>query len=483
MAKQINNNGYNNVVANQLAGYEAKVKVHEGKNHLVVPVTMIVEGVLNGSHGPLLHLAEDFGKIPESWNDIPVVINHPEVNGVAVSAKSPDQIEKSIGRIYNTRLVGNRLRAEVWVEETKANAISPDTLVNINAGVEMEVSVGVFTDDEDIAGEYNGIKYNAIARNHKPDHLALLPCGVGACSLKDGCGIRANSFNKKGGLDVNEDMIKVLKSLNNEGYAISPIVINEEGLREKLDGLRLMVNGLDTEQQHHYLEEAYDNYVIYEAYNKDGERLMKQSYSVNAETGDYSFVGEPVEVEKQVSYVNKPKTNELVRTKFKTNLKKETMAENKCPKCLQKVNEIIANAALGFTEEDRTMLEGLSLKVLENIGVNTNVEEKVKEPKVEEKPVQVNAATIQTLSAEDKAALEFGKTMLAQRKADMIAGIQKNTEAGTWDDKELNAMSEPMLSKLYKSTVKEEPKIDYSLNGNNRSISTNEEIPPLMPIV
>ena len=55
-----------NIVVNKLSGYEAKQKTHNGTKHLVVPVTMIVEGILNGSHGPLLHLAEDFGHIPES---------------------------------------------------------------------------------------------------------------------------------------------------------------------------------------------------------------------------------------------------------------------------------------------------------------------------------------------------------------------------------------------------------------------------------
>ena len=42
--------------------YEVKYTVHQEKAHIVVPVVMIVEGVLPGSQGPLLHKAEEFGK-------------------------------------------------------------------------------------------------------------------------------------------------------------------------------------------------------------------------------------------------------------------------------------------------------------------------------------------------------------------------------------------------------------------------------------
>ena len=63
----------------------------------------------------------------------------------------------------------------------------------LEKGLLMEVSTGLFSDDESIQGQWNDKKYIGIVRNHKPDHLALLPGGVGACSANDGCGIRINS--------------------------------------------------------------------------------------------------------------------------------------------------------------------------------------------------------------------------------------------------------------------------------------------------
>ena len=192
-------NTYLEIQGNQkLASYTVTEAVHQEKKHLIVPVVMIVEGVLNGSHGPLLHLAQDFGKIPESWNGIPVVINHPEEEGHSISANSPEVIERqSVGVIYNARMDSNRLLAECWLGSEKLGKVSSDTLIAVNEGKTIEVSVGVYTEDESIAGEWNGIKYNAIARNHRPDHLALLPGGIGACSVENGCGIRVNQNKNK----------------------------------------------------------------------------------------------------------------------------------------------------------------------------------------------------------------------------------------------------------------------------------------------
>jgi hypothetical protein len=47
----------------------------------------------------------------------------------------------------------------------------------------------------------------------------------------------------------------------------------------------------------------------------------------------------------------------------------------------------------------------------------------------------------------------------------MIQGIQANTEKGTWDDATLNAMSEDLLEKVFKSVKKEEAPANYSLNA------------------
>jgi len=182
------------VLTQQSAKYMTKQRIYQGREHLIVPVVMMVEGVHHGSHGPLLHEITELGKIPQSWNGRPVVINHPEVDGVNVSANDPLIAENQVvGTVYNTRVEGNKLMAEAWLDSLKLQEISLEAFNHIKNGEPLEVSLGMFTEDDFTEGEWNGEHYDAIARNHRPDHLALLPGSVGACSMADGCGIRANS--------------------------------------------------------------------------------------------------------------------------------------------------------------------------------------------------------------------------------------------------------------------------------------------------
>jgi hypothetical protein len=177
--------------------YTVRREQLNGVDHIVVPVIMMVEGVHSGSHGPILHLAEDLGRYPESWDGMPVTIGHPLVGGQFVSANSPAVLQDwMVGRIFNTQITDSALRAEAWLDEVTLERISESTLERINNGEIIEVSIGIFSDEETVAGVWNNERYTAIARNHRPNHLALLPDEVGACSIVDGCGIRVNKQEK-----------------------------------------------------------------------------------------------------------------------------------------------------------------------------------------------------------------------------------------------------------------------------------------------
>ncbi|MHC4123663.1 MAG: hypothetical protein ACYSSI_08840 [Planctomycetota bacterium] len=184
--------------------YEIRRETHQGRTHIIVPVIMLKDGVHNGSRGPLLHLSEEYGRVLDAWNGIPVTLSHPKnANGELVPANSPEMIDNdSVGRVYHTSLNGG-LRAELWIDEQTCAEKSPETLQYINERRPIDVSVGVFSDEEETPGQWNGEAYNAIARNHRPDHLALLPGETGACSWGDGCGIRANQAG--GGEKVKND--------------------------------------------------------------------------------------------------------------------------------------------------------------------------------------------------------------------------------------------------------------------------------------
>ena len=185
--------------------------VFEGVEHLVAPVVMIVEGVLNEALVP----ASEFGRYPEAWDGRPVPVLHPEMNGQPISANRPDVIEKNtIGQIFNTRVVDGKLKTDAWLNTEKARRLGYGQLIEqIESGEIVEVSTGYFADDDMQSGQFNGRDYRVIHRNIRPDHLALLPGEIGACSVEDGCGTRVNSKRESFAMKVNEAWAVLTKHL------------------------------------------------------------------------------------------------------------------------------------------------------------------------------------------------------------------------------------------------------------------------------
>lgn len=171
---------------------EAAVRrtVFQGRDHLVVPVVMIVEGVLNDA----LLLTEEFGIFPQSWDGCPVPVQHPSVDGIPVSANRPDVFEfANVGHIFNTHVQEKSLCAEIWLDIHKAEVLGHGDMVTaLSQGAVLEVSTGYYAFDELANGLYGDVPYSVIHRQIRPDHLALLPGNVGACSVEDGCGTRTN---------------------------------------------------------------------------------------------------------------------------------------------------------------------------------------------------------------------------------------------------------------------------------------------------
>lgn len=192
-----------------------------GQEYVIVPCSMLVEGVLHSSNAsdPALALASEFGAIPQGWDGRPVVYNHPSVDGQAVSANRPDGWNNEvIGYIFNTRLDGKKLLSDLWLDTSRAPATVLDGL---KAGDEFEVSTGLFALPEEVSGFFNNERYSQIWRNVVPDHLAVLePGSIGACSIADGCGTpRMNS-----GLTTNARIY--MSAAQTQGSDISHLAAN-----------------------------------------------------------------------------------------------------------------------------------------------------------------------------------------------------------------------------------------------------------------
>ncbi len=300
----------------------------EGRQYLVAPMVMLTEGVHAGSNGALYYPANELKKTPVVWNHKPVVVYHPTHNGNALSACTPDTIEKyKVGIIMNAAFKKGKLHAEAWLEESRLKLVDNRVLEALESGTMMEVSTGLFTDNEDAddGAKWNNEAYSAIARNYKPDHLAILPDKLGACSIADGAGLlRVNSANHlttntKSFSDINSDLYELIRE---KGVA---------GLPAPCDA---------------WVQDVFDKYFIF---SRDGQ-LYQQGYNVDA-SDTTTLVGEPEEVVRVAEY-------RKVDVKAVGNAAPSPTKEVVTVTREQRINAIVGNAQSGFTEIDRPFLNG-----------------------------------------------------------------------------------------------------------------------------
>ncbi len=265
----------------------------EGRKYIVAPVVMLVEGVVNGSKGALYYPGSELGKTPVVWDHKPIVVYHPEMNGQAISACSPAVIEsRKVGMLLNTKY-DTKLRAEAWFEEEKMKKVDPRVYEALEKGEMMEVSTGLFTDNVQKPGKFGDKQYDAVATNYRPDHLAILPDKVGACSIADGAGLLANELTLP---EINQMLIdgktlqpEVIRGIF-ETLRVVPLYMAQQGngittnVISHTDTHRAISKAMEEEHGGKYgygwngqVEDVYDNYFIY---SKDGKKF-KRDYTAD----------------------------------------------------------------------------------------------------------------------------------------------------------------------------------------------------------
>ena len=405
----------------------------ENRDWLVGPVQMITEGVHNGSDGPIFYPAAELAKMTAVWNHKPVVVYHPQRNGVGVSACDPVELTtRKIGVLMKTTFndESKKLGAEAWLDPSRLRIVDNRVAEAIEKNEVMEVSTGLFMDLERTEGEWNGEKYIGVARNIQPDHLAVLPDLKGACSIADGAGLlRMNQAGDdliviENGVDVTEKYIRMRQKAPgsfvegsfktiwlNKSKGIKAVIGKLKGddsttvqsylfnkdkwdadkakawvskhkgvtnistiiMNEiSYDSVQTLLRGaLITKEDNAWITDVFDTYFIYE---KDG-KLYRQSYKID--DGQVQFEGLPVSVERQVTY----KEITLSANKESPILKGQKMDKQKI------VDELIANEKTSWTEEHRSVLMALDETVLTNMHVD--IVELTKPPvasKPEDKP-------------------------------------------------------------------------------------------------
>jgi hypothetical protein len=180
---------------------DVQVRSLENEDHLVFPVVALIgNSVIQASNAPApeyIPLDVIISSL-SSWGSRPVICGakqgHPKKNNRAVSAIDPEIFSSSkVGTIFNPSVNENgKLIFEVWVSLERCAEIGGDAETareKIQSASEViNVSIGAAVEVREEQGSINGKDYSAVWESIEGDHLALLPVGLGACSVDMGCG-------------------------------------------------------------------------------------------------------------------------------------------------------------------------------------------------------------------------------------------------------------------------------------------------------
>lgn len=180
----------------KLAGYfenkdvvSFETKTLLDNDYAVLPAVMMVEGTYTPyvenftEKSALKFTTKELKRSINSWNGRPVSIDHPDNQQ---SCNCPSNYQKRwIGYVFNTRMDGtrNRMLSDIWIDKNRGSSI----IDMFSKGNEVDISIGAYGD----LVPSNDNDADFLMTNIVGDHLAVLPNGIGACSWKDGCGIRA----------------------------------------------------------------------------------------------------------------------------------------------------------------------------------------------------------------------------------------------------------------------------------------------------
>lgn len=326
------------IFQNLSTGVKAREEILNGSKYLVAPLVMIVPGILNGSRGKGLYLEDQLKPTLHDWNGVPITLDHPLLNGNPVSARRPDILRNHwMGNVYNSNFDG-KLRSEGWFHVNATKALSPKIHKALVEGTPFELSTGLNADTEPSNGQlWNGKEYDFKVVNIKPDHLAVLPDSVGACSLQDGCGVLVNEYSHS---TLRNTLESLLVDLLLPGYPTG--------------------SGL-SEMDHPYVTDVFDTYFVY----RYGSDLYKMGYKADLQKEKVKLSeAKPVKVQRVTTY---------------------SPLNNKEPDMNPNVDFLIANCSC-WGENDREFLNGLSPEKLKTLRASVEesqaINNQLKEAKV-----------------------------------------------------------------------------------------------------
>lgn len=440
-----------------------------GKDYLVVPMVMMTEGVHNGSNGALYYPADELSKVPETWDHKPVVVYHPTKNGQGVSACSPEIITKySVGVIMNTKFEDGKLKSEAWLDPQRVSIVDNRVMLAVNKNEMMEVSTGVYTENEITEGEWNGKKYIAIARNYRADHLAILPDQIGACSIKDGAGLMRNQA--KGAQTTGA--IRLAFNRLMEEFGLKSNDLSHSDIRSQLCDLVRQKYPKEAGQEYYsvWVEDVFENFFVYEAKNK----LWRMNYE--HKDNKVTISGDPVEVRRVTKY-------ETVDGGVAMQQNQQTIIQPQKDNTMDKktiVDGLIGNA--GWSETDREFLMSLNEAQLGKISKPATPPAQPAAPAANaattqqpQKPVSVDEY-ITNAPAEVRSVLRASLASHETEKSKLIAAITAN-KANVFTENQLRSKELDELQAI--AALCPAPTANYAGMGHVATITENAGVPAL----
>jgi hypothetical protein len=328
-------------------GESYNLQEQDGVQYVVVPVTMIVEGVLNNA----FYSKEELSRNVNQWNGKPLPLGHPtDEDGRFIMANTPEVVKKlSVGQVWNTKFLVDdgvgMLKGEAWINIDKATELAPELMKRIENSEKIEVSTGLFTDAVLNPGIFNGESYEWVVSNFRPDHLAILVDETGACSVKDGCGLNNSSSWK---IQLSRAKKKIINTFS----------ANKLSYREQRNSAEseIIQKVKPTNNMYVSVVEMYNDNFIYQIWrDHDEPELYRVNYTLEDDKVVLAEKEERVKMETNfVSVETDPNTIKINsdQNKNKTPNKGESQMD-------ELVNELINNSATGFAESDRDYLMSL----------------------------------------------------------------------------------------------------------------------------
>jgi len=461
----------------------------EGRPHLVAPVVALVEGVHNNYFYP----AEEIGKFVSCWDGVPLPVFHPEDFGKNVTANTPELIEeRSVGRFFHAQFDpdGGKLKGELWIDIGKAEKVSPEVLVLIQSGGQLEVSTALWLDEDGTPGMWHGEEYQATVMNYRPDHIALLPGGEGACSWADGCGVRANKQNQKGGSVKDEKgeekkgklkvLIQQIKDLFREEKPVRIQVTNEMSHEDLRTKIQRALDALDNQGWVHFVSAIYDNFIIYEARgtnpneigapgNQQAVKLYKRGYTIDTEK-NITLKDDVEEVREVTEYVPVTQPAGNSKTNQCDNPKKEVTVEKK----KELIDALISCNGTRFEEKDREWLNTLEEERLETLKAVDPP--KAPDPKVNEPPKPVTVEEfVGNAPPEIRSILTRAVNRDKEIKAQLVDELMKN-ERNKFSRETLEERDIETLEKL---AALAQVEVDFSAASGGPASNQEKKVPDM----